>query len=297
MALFNRESKIGFIGAGTVAGSLAIVLSEKGYRVVAAASRTFSSAQSLASRVPGCTAHPTLQEVADGVDVAFVTTPDDALSSVVSSISWKSSQAVLHCSGAASLDVLGAATNQGASPGAFHPLQIFSSVDAGVKSIPGTTFAIEGGEDIGSFLREMALAIGGHPVFIKPEDKPLYHLSGVMMGNLLTALGAIAGGLWEHLGSNRDEGVKALMPMMRRVSYNLESQGVPGAVAGPYARGDVGIIRKHLEALQSRAPELLPLYCELALVAVPLALEKGTINDDKANEIRSLVEQFKARTP
>ena len=81
--------------------------------------------------------------------------------------------------------------------------------------------------------------------------------------------------------------------MMRQVSYNLESSGVPGAVAGPYPRGDIGTVRKHLETLRSRAPEVLPVYCELALAGLPFAIEKGTLKPDRAEEIRRLVEQFK----
>ena len=144
-----------------------------------------------------------------------------------------------------------------------------------------------------SFLEEMALAIGGNPVFLNSEDKPLYHLSGVMMGNLLTALAAVAAQLWEQIGLTRDEGVKGLAPMMRQVSINLDSMGIPGAVAGPYARGDVGTVRKHLQALRDRAPGVLPLYCELALAGLPFALEKGTLNPAIAEEIRKLLGEYK----
>ena len=44
MAELSRESKIGFIGAGLVGGSLAAALLEAGYPVVAVASRTAASA-------------------------------------------------------------------------------------------------------------------------------------------------------------------------------------------------------------------------------------------------------------
>ena len=128
---------------------------------------------------------------------------------------WRTGQGVAHCSGAASLDVLETATRQGAVPGAFHPLQAFSSVENGVRSIPGITFGIEGNAEMREYLADMARDIGGNPVFLKPEDKALYHLSGVMMGNLLTCLVGISAEVWEHIGYTRDDGVKALVPMMR----------------------------------------------------------------------------------
>lgn len=291
--MFDRKSRIGFVGAGAVGGSLAVALRNHGYPVVAAASRTFASAQSLARRVPGCQAYRDIQRAADLADVVFITTSDGAIGPVASSISWREGQGVVHCSGATSLDVFEDAVRQGAIAGAFHPLQAFSSVENGVKNIPGATFGIEGNEEMRAYLKEMALALGGNPVFIESKDKPLYHLTAVMLGGLLTTLAATAAQLWEQMGMTRADGVRALVPMMRGVAFNLEASGLPAAVAGPYARGDVGTIKKHLETLSARAPQVLPLYCELTLAALPFAVEKGTLKPEKAEEIRNLVEQFK----
>ena len=295
MAALSRHSSIGFIGAGVVAGSLAVALSRREYPVVAAASRTFSSAQGLADRVRDCVAYPTPQEAVNASDIVFITTSDDAIGAVASAARWQPGQGIVHCSGAASLDVFEHAVQQGAIAGAFHPLQALSSVESGVKSIPGTTFGIEGNAEMRAYLEDMALAIGGRPVFLNAQDKPLYHLTGVMMGGLLTTLGATAAQLWENFGMERADGLKALMPMMRQVSHNLESSGVPGAVAGPYARGDIGTVRKHLQTLRSQAPDVLPLYCELALAGLPFCVEKGTLKPDRAAEIKELVEQFKEK--
>ena len=281
------------MGAGVVGGSLAVALSEAGYAVVACASRTFASAQNLARWAPGCVAYETAQEAADETDFVFVTTSDDAISEVVGSITWRPGQGVAHCSGAASLDALDAAAAQGAVAGAFHPLQAVSSIENGSKSVRGITFGIEGNEPMREFLSGMARALGANPIFVRSEDKALYHLTGVMMGGLLTTMGATAAQLWEQLGFTRADGVKALAPMMRQVSVNLASSGIPGAVAGPYARGDVGTVRKHLETLASRAPDVLPLYCELALAGLSFSMEKGTLKPDGAEAIRELVERFK----
>lgn len=289
----GRKSRIGFIGAGTVGGTLSVALCHKGYSVVSVSSRNISSAQALAERVPGCVVRPTFQKTVNDSDVVFISTSDDAIESVVSSVSWCHGQSVIHCSGALSLDVLDYAVQQGAISGTFHPFQAFSSVDIGVKSIPGITFGIEGNSKMTAYLEEMAVLLEGNPISVDSKDKVLYHLTGVMMGGLLTTLGATTARLWECFGVNRAKALKALVPIMRQVSYNLESFGIPGAVAGPYARGDIGTVRKHLKALQDRAPEVLPLYCEMALIGIPFALEKGTIKPDTAEEIRELVNKFK----
>ena len=295
MAWSKQDTRLAFVGAGVVGGSLAAALSKAGYSVAACASRTFASAETLALWAPGCVAHETPQQAADAADFVFVTTPDDAIAGVVGAIAWRQGQGVAHCSGAASLDVLDAAAAQGAAPGAFHPLQAVSSIENGSKSIAGITFGIEGGEDMRAFLGEMARELGAHPIFVRAQDKPLYHLTGVMMGGLLTTLGAATATLWEELGYTREDGIRALMPMMRQVSVNLATSGLPGAVAGPYARGDVGTVRKHLAALSERAPNVLPLYCELALAGLPFSVEKGTLSEDTAAEIRELVESYHER--
>jgi len=294
MAEFNRQSRIAFLGAGKVGGSLALALSNAGYPVIAVASRTPASSDVFAARIPDCVAYDSYQEAADTADVTFITTSDGFISTVAASVTWRPGQAVVHCSGAASLDLFDNPVSQGAVPGAFHPLQAFSSVENGVKSIPGTTFGIEAGDDIKPYFEQMAHDIGAIPVFLRAEDKVMYHLSGVLMGNLLTCLVGIAGGVWEHIGSTRADGIKALLPMMRAVANNIEVSGIPDAVAGPYPRGDVGTVRKHLEALKYRDPGLMPMYCELALAGLPQAVERG-LNKETSNEIQKIIESYKDR--
>ena len=80
---------------------------------------------------------------------------------------------------------------------------------------------------------------------------------------------------------------------MKGSAANMEAQGIPSAVAGPYARGDIGTIRKHLQAVQSRAPEMLSAYCEVARVGIPFSVEKGTLTPERAEEIRRLLDEFK----
>lgn len=289
MALFDRTSTIGFIGAGAVGGSLGVCLSHAGYQVIAVGSRTFASARRFAERIDGCQAYRTAQEVANAAHLVVISTADDAIRSVADGVTWRPGQGVIHCSGASSLDVFRHPVSQGAVAGAFHPLQAFSSVEIGVDSIPGTTFGIEGAPEVRTALADMARAIGGKAVFLNAEDKPLYHLTGVMMGNLLTCLAATAAQLWEQCGYSRVEGIEALAPMMRGVVNNLERSGVPGAVAGPYVRGDLGTIRKHVEALDARAPQVLPLYRELARAALPFGVEKRALSPEIARQIEAIL--------
>ena len=291
---FDKATQIGFIGAGNVGGSLAVAMSNAGYPVTAVGSRTFASAQTFAGRISDCTAYENIQEVADRADFVFISTSDDAIKTVSDQGSWREGQGVAHCSGAASVDLLQPAVDQGAVAGAFHPLQAFNSVENGVKAIPGVTFGIEGNDAIQSYLRGIASDIKGIPISLRPQDKVLYHVSGVLMGNLLAVLASVAASMWEKFDHTRDEGVRALSPMLPAVSSNLDSVGVPQAVAGPYVRGDIGTVRKHLEAVSSSAPEYLALYIELALVGLPFAVEKGALAPERSQEIKELLESYRS---
>ena len=159
MQPFDSSARIAFIGAGMVGTALAVGLHRKGYPVVAAASRTKASADALANRVPGCQAFSGLQEAVDAADVVFLTTLDDAIGPVASSLTWRRDQAAVHCSAVQGLDVLDHPRKQGALAGAFHPLQTFPSADRAVESLSETTFAIEADPPLAPYLTEMARAL------------------------------------------------------------------------------------------------------------------------------------------
>lgn len=287
--LFDHGTRIGFIGAGMVGKSLAVALSRRGYSVVAVASRSMLSAQVLADLVSDCQAFDSTQSVADTADFVFVTSPDDSILQVVTDVRWHSEQRVVHCSGVASLDILEPAAQRGAIVGTFHPLQVFSSVESALESMPGATFAIEGDSNMRSVLKDLAMSLGGNPIFLKSQDKPLYHASIVMMGGLLSGMvGAIAD-LWQNFGICRAEAVGALTPIIQGNVTALNTNGLPDAIAGPYARGDIGTVRKHLMAIKTHAPDILHVYCEMALSGLPYAVEKGNVSVDRATDIKKLL--------
>lgn len=284
-----KRTRIGFIGAGNVGKTLAVSLMNKGYSVSATASRTFESAKALARLTPGCVAYPDVQDAVNAVDVVFITTSDDAIAQITSSVTWHEGQIVAHCSGAASLDVLEIVRAHGAIPGAFHPLQTFSSVEEALDALPGSTFGIEGDEETRVALASLARDLGGTPIFLQPEDKPLYHATVVMAGGVLnTLIGAVAE-QWKHFGIERNDALKAITPIMAGTATTLFKNGLPDAAAGPYVRGDVGTIRKHVDAIDEQAPELLVVYCKMALAGLHIAAEKGVAPKENIDEIRRIL--------
>jgi predicted short-subunit dehydrogenase-like oxidoreductase (DUF2520 family) len=283
---------IGFIGAGTVGTALAVRLREKGYPIAAVASRSLTSAQRLAGMVDNCEVQDSPQAVADAAEMVFITTPDDAIAGVAAQINWYPGQSVIHCSGADSLDILEPATKAGAYVGGFHPLQTFASITYAIENIPGSTFALEAEEPLLSTLKEMAIALDGRWIELKPGDKVIYHAAAVFACNYLVALVKLATDLWQTFGVSTTEATQALLPLLRGTINNLDNVGLPYCLTGPIARGDIGTIRRHLAALEARAPALLPTYRELGRQTIPIALAKGKIDKLRARELQKLLRQI-----
>jgi len=279
--------KIGFIGAGTVGSALAVKLHENNYKIVAVSSRTGISSERLAGKIAGCIAAKNNQQVADVSDLVFITTPDSQIPVVVASVYWHAGQSVIHCSGADSAEILHPAFNLGAQIGAFHPLQTFASVKQAIDNLAGSTFAIEAEGPLKNTLKEFAAALKGNCIELKASDKVIYHAAAVMACNYLTTLVKLADDLWQTFGIPRDEATRALLPLLQGTLNNIAAVGIPQALTGPVARGDIGTVEKHIEALRREAPDVLYTYCELGLQTIPVALAKGKIDENKAAELRA----------
>ncbi len=286
--LVGSMQTIGFIGSGTVGTALAVRLKEKGYPVIAAASRTRASAERLAGMVDGCQVHDNGQAVADVAEMVFITTPDDAIAGVAAQLQWHPGQSVIHCSGAESLDILEPATKAGAQAGAFHPLQTLASVEHAIENIPGSSFAVEAEEPLLSALKEMVNGLQGWWLELKPGDKVLYHAAAVIACNYMVTLVKLSTDLWQTFGVSTSEATQALLPLLRGTVNNIGSVGLPNCLTGPIARGDLGTIRKHIAALEAKAPGLLAAYEELGRQTVPVALAKGRIDQQRAGELEEL---------
>ncbi len=280
---------MGFIGAGTVGTALAARLNGRGYAVVAVSSRSRTSAQNLAQSVNGCRVFDS-QGVADNAELIFITTPDDAIAQVASQLKWRPGQGVVHCSGADSTDILQPAKDSGARVGVFHPLQTFASVKQAMENMPGSTFALEAGEPLLKKLKDMATALGGHWVELKASDKVVYHAAAVIACNYMVTLVKLATDLWQTFDVPPQKATQALLPLLRGTIHNIDTVGIPQCLTGPIARGDVGTIKKHLDALEQAAPHLVSTYRELGLQTIPIAVAKGRIDKNQAEELRVILQ-------
>ena len=286
----QTKPTIGFIGAGITGTALACQLFRQGYPVIAVNSRSASSAERLAFHVQDCTVCSAPQQVVDLAQVVFITTPDDIIADIASRLDWHRGQTVVHTSGVHSIDILELAQRQGAGICCLHPLQTFAGLEQAIENISGSTFAIEGEGQALEIAREMAESLHGNVITLKAGDKVLYHTAAVTVSNYLVTLMKIAADLWKPLGVPQDEAVKALLPLLKGTVHNIETVGIPGCLTGPISRGDIGTIEKHLDALDSEHPEALDIYRSLGVRTLGIALAKGRLNLETAEEIKSLLE-------
>jgi predicted short-subunit dehydrogenase-like oxidoreductase (DUF2520 family) len=283
--------KIGFIGAGTVGTALAVRLNRQGYDITAVASRSTASAQRLSDMVGKVAVFSAPQEVADHADLVFITTPDDAIPVIVDLVHWHQGQAVVHCSGADSLDVLEPARIVGSRVGSFHPLQTFASIQKAIDNLPGSTFALEAEGPLLETLKELAVSLEGRWIKLGAGDKAAYHTAAVMTSNYLVTLVKLSTDLWATFGIPRDQAIQALLPLLKGTMNNIENLSVPNALTGPIARGDIGTVQIHINTLKETAPSILPVYCQMGLQTVPVALAKGKIGADQAKQLEDILRQ------
>lgn len=282
---------VGIIGAGTVGSALAVVLARAGYSIAGVASRNPESAQALAARLPGKVPALDAQAVVDRADLVLLAVPDDAIQAVATGLAWPAGRAVVHCSGAATSDLLTPAA-AGSRTGSFHPLQTFAGVDEAIALLPNSTFAIETADErLAPALEELAVAIGARSIRLRAEDKAAYHLSAVLVSNYLVTLTQLATDLWAGFGRTPAEARQALVPLIEGATRSIAIAGLPDCLTGPVARGDLGTIEGHRQVLLERRPDLLGVYRELGLQTVPIALAKGRIDFQRGEELREAFER------
>ena len=281
--------RIGFIGAGRVAKGLAWGMAQSGQCVAAAASRRLGSAEQLAARIAGCRATANAQELVDCCDLVFVTVPDDAIAAVAASLKWRKDVAVIHCSGATEVAALASAARAGAQIGGFHPLQLFADPEVALAGLPGCTIAIEAEVPLLSQLEQLAQGLRCRTIRLPPGCRARYHAAAHYAAGFVITLLNQAVELWQSFGIEREDTIRALLPLLRGTVASVERSGLAQGLAGTYSRGDIGTLEKHLAELARIGPDALHLYCELALRSIPLGLERGGYDENRAEAMRVLL--------
>lgn len=295
---YPRRVKIAIVGAGVLGTSLGLLLQRAGHSVVALASRTKRRAQAAAALLGGVEVVADTGLAAMGADVVLLAVPDREIEPVAAQVvaggALRRGAVVAHLCGGLPSSVLDAVHAVGAWRGAAHPLQTFADVDTAVRLLPETYFFLEGDEPALAVLVALVQGVGGKAVRLPAAGKAIYHAGAVAASNYVVTLVDFAVRLLVESGVPPDQALPALLPLVRGTLANLESLGLPGALTGPIARGDVATVEHHLAGLAGLPGDALRLYRDLGLRTVELAVAKGTLTPSQAARLRTLL---KGRPP
>jgi predicted short-subunit dehydrogenase-like oxidoreductase (DUF2520 family) len=285
----SEAPRIAVVGTGPVGRALATSYVAGGGAVDVVVSRDLGRARELAARL-GAAVGATDVGHALAAAVVVVAVPDRALPDVrarLASIDVGRDRLLVHTSGALPGDALAAGGRRTAS---LHPLQSFPSgaADAALAArVVGTHWFHEG--DGAEETSAMVRVWRGTPHRLAAGAKPLYHAGAAVLSNHAVALFDAALRLFEAAGVARGEAHAPLAALLAGTSANVASQGVPAALTGPIARGDVDTVRRHLDAVGGACPELLESYVALARRALVVARERGALSLSAAEELTRLL--------
>lgn len=271
--------RLGFIGAGRLARCLAAGFARAGYPVAAVASRSTDSARRLADTLPQCRAVSDAQAVVDASELVFLAVPDDSIGTIANKLRFDTpherSVALVHCSGATSVDVLAPARAQGALVGGFHPLYLFSGDSADLERIAGCSVTIEAQRELAPRLEALARALGCEVLALDGSHRMLYHGAAHYAASFALAALAEAVEVWRTLGFDEEHTLRALLPMLAGTVEAARAKGLSGALAGPVSRGDAAVLERQLAAFEALGADHAALYALLTRQALSLARRRA----------------------
>ena len=120
---------------------------------------------------------------------------------------------------------------------------------------------------------------------IRKEQKIYHHLIGVFSSNLMVGLISAIYEVAKSTHWSNKEINNVVMPIIEETLNNIKINSVKNALSGPLERGDIEIIKKHLNTLKKNK-NLLDIYKTLSLVIL-----KNVVKNGKKEEIEKLLSQ------
>lgn len=286
-------NEISIVGTGKLGGALAIALSRKGYRIQNLVVKNPKKVQKTSSEIsprPNILISGEFEKISS--DIIFITTQDAKIKKMAENLVdclTASTPTVFHCSGALSSEILQPLKVLGCQIASFHPLVSISDPVLGAKRFRGAYFCVEGDISAVRLAKKIANDLQGKCFSIKTELKTLYHASAVTACGHLIALIDVALEMLKECGLDKPTAQQILLPLIRSTVENLESQSLPEALTGPFARADWETFEKHLEVFKNRIPASAQnIYLSLAERSTYLA-EKQHANPENLQKIRDKI--------
>lgn len=273
---------VGVVGTGRVGAVLGAALARAGHRVVAASAVSDLSCERAARLLPGV-ALVAPEEVARRASLLLLTVPDDALPELVAGLASTEAlspgQLVVHTSGRHGLAALEPALRRGCLPIALHPVLPFAGTVVDLERLTGAAFGVTAPEPLRPIAEALVIEVGGEPIWVVDELRPLWHAALAHSANHLVTLVASAADLLRAAGAENPSLI--LGPLLGAALDGALRSG-DAALTGAVSRGDAGTVRAHLEVLPE---DVRPVYLALARATADRALADGRLDPAKAGEL------------
>lgn len=294
----SGRTAIGIVGAGRAGSALGVALARAGWPVRALSSRDEGRRRAIRELLPGVAVVRRPDEVAAAVDLVLLAVPDDVIVEVAREARARPGSTLAHVSGVHPASVLRPAVDDGVAVGAFHPLVAFADVASAADALRGASVAIDGDPAAVRVLGAMAEALEARPVVLgagatdrdAATAKAAYHAAAVLAAGGFVALLDTIRALGAAAGLDEPTAIEVYGSLVRQGLANSARLGVAGALTGPVLRGDVGTVRRHLEAIGRAAPDTLDLYRAAARRQLSIARARGDLDADTERTLRSLLE-------
>ncbi|NUS73055.1 MAG: DUF2520 domain-containing protein [Corynebacteriales bacterium] len=282
--------RVGIIGAGRVGSALGAALASVGHAVVAATAVSSGAKNRVRRRLPDVPLRPADEVIAEA-DLVLIAVPDDVLPELVGGLAnyWKPGQLVAHVSGSHGLGVLEPALRAKALPFAIHPVMSFTGRDEDLERLNGISYGVTAPEPLRHVAQALVIEIGGEPVWIADELRPLYHAGLAVAANHLVTLIAEGADVLRAAGVQRPDVM--LAPLVGAALDNGLRFGDAG-LTGPVVRGDAETVAAHLAALNSKMPDAVAAYQAMARRTADRALGAGRLS---ATDAEALLEVLASR--
>ncbi|MDF1529900.1 MAG: DUF2520 domain-containing protein, partial [Sedimenticola sp.] len=192
-------------------------------------------------------------------------------------------------SGALTSDALSPAQNKGAETLSLHPIQALADPAKGAELLKKSYFCLEGLSSAVAKAMSLVNALSGKTLVVPADKKALYHAALCVAANYLVTLESVAVSLLEQIGIDRSAGMQALLPLIQGSVENLVNSGLPDALTGPISRGDTETIAHHIDSMREIPAAYQALYRILGKETIELALKKGGLEPEEAEQIKLLL--------
>jgi predicted short-subunit dehydrogenase-like oxidoreductase (DUF2520 family) len=196
--------------------------------------------------------------------VVLLSVPDDAIAEMAGRVApgVRKDRYVVHTSGSTQLSALATARDAGARVASAHPLQTIPDATHGADALKGAAVAVTCSPEDRLDLFRITRAWGGRPFLLPDDSKTIYHAAAVFASNFVVGAAWAAVSLLHQIGLR--DAQTLLAPLLRATVDNIAARGPEKAMTGPVARGDVGTVLRHVEALSAADPKILDAYRTLA---------------------------------